>query len=239
MSRAEQTIPVPAKPSVWHMYRAMVGVGLLCGLLIVSVYQLTKPRIDRNKAEALQRAIFHVLPEARSSTTFRLGEGENFEILQGEGAGGRLVHAGYDESERLIGFALEAQGMGYADVIRILYGYSFAEDAVVGIRVLETKETPGLGDKIETDPEFLQNFERLDASLTEDLSAILHPVEMVKHGNKEHPWQVDAITGATISSRAIADMLSKSTSFWIPVIRRNMEDFRKAESQGPAERSGQ
>ena len=239
MSQTGQAIPVSATPRVWHMYRAMVGVGLLCGLLIVSVYQLTKPRIDRNKAEALRRAIFHVLPEARSSTTFRLGEGEQFEILQGEGAGEKLVHAGYDESERLIGFALEAEGMGYADVIRILYGYSFAEDAVVGIRVLETKETPGLGDKIESDPEFLRNFEKLDVSLTEDLSAILHPVEPVKHGKKEQPWQVDAITGATISSVAIANMLSKSTSFWIPVIRQNLDDFRKAEPEGTAERNSQ
>ena len=39
------------------------------------------PRIDRNKAEALRRAIFHVLPEARSSTTFRLGEGESAATL--------------------------------------------------------------------------------------------------------------------------------------------------------------
>ena len=37
------------------------------------------------------------------SGAFRLGEGEQFEILQGEGAGERLVHAGYDEAERLIG----------------------------------------------------------------------------------------------------------------------------------------
>ena len=45
--------------------------------------------------------------------------------------------------------------MGYQDVIRVLYGYSFAEEAVVGIRVLESKETPGLGTRIETDPDFL------------------------------------------------------------------------------------
>ena len=41
---------------VWPMYRAMVGVGLGCGLLIVAVYQLTRPIIERNEAEALQRA---------------------------------------------------------------------------------------------------------------------------------------------------------------------------------------
>ena len=37
------------------MYRALVGVGLLCGLLIVSVYEITRPVIARNRAEALER----------------------------------------------------------------------------------------------------------------------------------------------------------------------------------------
>jgi electron transport complex protein RnfG len=206
----------------------MVGVGLLCGLLIVTVFQVTRPVIKRNKAEALQRAIFQVLPAARSSTTFRITGDERFEVLQGEGAGEQLIYAGYDEQERLVGLAVEAQGMGYQDVIRVLYGYSFAEDAIVGIRVLESKETPGLGDKIETDPEFLENFVRLDVALTDDLSAILHPIEPVKRGNKEHPWQIDAITGATISSKAIANILRNSSAYWIPRIRRNLDDFRKA-----------
>ena len=37
--------------------------------------------------------------------------------------------------------------MGYQDVIVVFYGYSSADDAVIGIRVLESKETPGLGDQ--------------------------------------------------------------------------------------------
>jgi len=220
----------PARPSPWQMYRAMVGIGLLCGLLIVIVFQVTKPVIDRNKAEALQRAIFQVLPEARSSATFRLDDPNGFEVLAGEGAGERLVYAGYDDGGRLMGLAIEAEGMGYADVIKVLYGYSFADDAIVGIRVLETKETPGLGDKIEKDPGFLENFKRLDVALTADRSAIANPIEPVKHGKKEHPWQVDGITGATISSKAIGNILSKSTTYWIPLIRKNLDDFRQAET---------
>ena len=71
-------------PSVWHMYRAMVGIGLLCGLLIVSVFVSTRPVIERNRAEALQRAIFQVLPEARSSSTFRLsGDAADHCVLGG------------------------------------------------------------------------------------------------------------------------------------------------------------
>ena len=211
------------------MYRAMVGIGIGCGILIVGVFQATLPRIERNKAEALQRAIFQVLPEARSSATFRFTAQERFERLAGQADGAALVYAGYDEEGRLAGIAEEAQGMGYQDVIRVLYGYSFAEDAVVGIRVLESRETPGLGDKIETDPEFLENFKRLDTSLTDDLSAIVHPIEPVKHGEKEHPWQVDGITGATISSKAIANILSRSTAFWVPRVRQHLDDFRAAE----------
>jgi electron transport complex protein RnfG len=223
-------VGVVAPPSAWKMIRAMVGIGLLCGLLIVTVFQITRPAIERNKAEALQRAIFQVLPDARSSTTFRLDDDDRFERIEGADNDGRIVHAGYDDENRLVGLAVEAHGMGYQDVITVIYGYSFDADAIVGIRVLESKETPGLGDRIETDAQFLKNFERLDVSLGEDLSAPAHPIESVKRGKKEHPWQVDGITGATISSVAIAAMLRDNTAFWIPRIRRRLDDFRQDEN---------
>jgi electron transport complex protein RnfG len=95
--------------------------------------------------------------------------------------------------------------------------------------VLETKETPGLGTKIETDPGFLKNFEKLDVALNDAMTALAHPIEAVKKGEKEHPWQIDAITGATISSNAIASILGRSTEHWIPKIRGNLDDLRKAE----------
>jgi electron transport complex protein RnfG len=211
------------------MYRAMVGIGLACGLLIVSVFLVTEPIIRHNRAEALQRAIFGVLPDAQTSATFRLVAGDRFELVDGDAEDAQLVHAGYDDEQRLVGLALEAQGMGYQDVIHVLYGYSFRQDAIVGIRVLESRETPGLGDRIETDEEFLANFEQLDVTLSPDLSQILQPIEAVKHGEKEHAWQVDGITGATISSVAIADILSRSSSFWIPRVRRGLDDFRRTE----------
>lgn len=228
MSRTELASR-PAPPSAWHMYRAMVGVGVFCGLLIVSVFQVTRPIIEHNKAEALKKAIFHVLPDASTSTTYRLDDAGGFQVLEGEGIGEQLVYAGYDDQQELVGLAVQAQGMGYQDVIGLIYGYSFAEDAIVGIQVLESKETPGLGDKIETDPAFLQNFERLDVSLADDLSELANPIVPVKHGEKTHPWEVDGITGATISSVAIADILNRSAQYWTPRIRNNLGDLRGEE----------
>jgi electron transport complex protein RnfG len=211
------------------MYRAMVGVGVFCGLVIVSVFQVTRPVIERNKAEALQKAIFHVLPHASTSTTYRLDENGGFKILEGEGIGEQLVYAGYDDQEELVGLAVEAQGMGYQDVIGLIYGYSFADEAIIGIQVLESKETPGLGDKIETDQAFLQNFERLDVSLVDDLSELANSIVPVKHGAKTHPWEVDGITGATISSVAIAEILNRSAEYWVPRIRKNLGDLQGGE----------
>jgi electron transport complex protein RnfG len=219
------------KPSAWKMIRAMVGIGLLCGLFIVTVYRTTLPAIERNKAEALQKAIFEVLPDARSSMTFRLDDGDRFSVLASEAADDRLVYAGYDDENRLVGLAVEARGMGYQDVITVIYGYSFSADAIVGIRVLASKETPGLGDRIETDEAFLKNFVKLDVTLAGDRSAPANPIVAVKHGKKEHPWEVDGITGATISSVAIAGMLRDSTAFWIPRIRTRLDDFRQGEAR--------
>ncbi len=214
------------------MYRAMVGVGLLCGLLIVSVFLGTRPVIQRNRAEALERAILRVLPGARSSRSFRLAENGRFEAATGEPAEDGLVYAGYDEAQQLVGVAVDARGMGYQDVIHVLYGYSLARDAIIGIQVLESRETPGLGDKIETDAVFLRNFEALDVRLDADGSALAHSIEFVKPGEKEHPWQVDGITGATISARAIANILGRSASSWIPTIRGSADDLRLADAGG-------
>ena len=221
----------PKQASTWHMYRAMVGIGLLCGLLIVTVYQFTLPIIKRNEAAALERAIFQVLPEATNSATFRFNEDDHTFAPLVEGEAGSLIYVGYDDTGELTGFAVEAEGMGYADVIRILYGYSIEQETIIGIRVLASKETPGLGDRIEKDEVFLQNFIALDASLGADGLSLANPITFVKSGEKANPWEVDGITGATISSTAIANMLDRSASVWVPRIAERIEDFKRGAQQ--------
>jgi len=221
-----QAIPLPAPTPVWHMYRALVGIGLLCGLLIVTVYEVTRPIIRRNKIEARQQAIFDVLPGAEQSRTFRLTAEGTFAEASPDSEGEGLAFAGYDQQGELVGIALEAAGMGYQDVVRVLYGYSFSAQAIIGIRVLESRETPGLGDRVETDPAYLKNFVKLDVALTDDGESLRHPIEFCRSGEKQSPWQIDGISGATITSRAIAEMLSLSTAQWIARVVRNRDDFK-------------
>ena len=218
----------PPPERAWPMYRAMVGIGLACGLLIVSVFQFTAPAIAANRAEALQRAIFEVLPAASSSRSYALVDDERFEPLAAPDPDARVVHAGFDDGGRLVGLAIEAQGMGYADVITLLYGYSHVDEQVVGMAVLQSKETPGLGDRIESDPDFVANVARLDAALDDAGGALRNPIVAVKHGKKRNAWEVDGNTGATISSVAVAGPLDRSCAYWGPRIRARLDDSRAA-----------
>ena len=78
----------------WPMYRTLVGVGMFCGLLIAITFQGTRPVIERNRAEALQRAVFAVLPSATRSETFLVTPDGDF-VPDAEGLGDR-VYAGAD-----------------------------------------------------------------------------------------------------------------------------------------------
>ena len=207
------------------MYRALVCVGVACALVIVVVYEVTKPIIRSNKLAFRSQAIMKVLPLAKKSAAFRLTEEGSFEAASVESDEANLIFAGYDDNNVLVGLAIEAQAMGYQDTIRLLYGYSFEAQAVIGIRVLDSLETPGLGDQIETDPQFLRNFEKLDVRVTASGDKLANPIEFVKPGQKNADWQIDGISGATISSRATAKMLSESTAQWIPRIRARQSDF--------------
>jgi electron transport complex protein RnfG len=201
--------PIQSPPSV-AMLRTLIGVAAIAGTLIVVVYQLTLPIIKVKKAEALRRAVFDVLPGARKVVTFRLEADGSLAPLTGEDERAVKYYAGYTGDLQLIGVAIEAQGKGYQDVIKVLYGYTPAEQHIIGMKVLESKETPGLGDKIGRDPRFLTNFENLDARLTEDGAKLEHAFEVVKPGAKKNPWQIDGITGATISSKAVGKLLNDS-----------------------------
>lgn len=202
------------------MLRAMLGIGILSAFLIVSAFELTLPRVEKLKAEALEKAVFNVLPGTESTRSFGINsQGKIIEIAKGD-TPEYTLYAGYDKDEKLVGYAVEAAGQGYADLIRILYGYNPKEQVLIGFQVLESKETPGLGDKIEKEERFLENFKALDVRVTSE-GLLRNKVITVKQGEKQNAWEIDGITGATISSRAIGNIIGSSTTEVVPVLRRH------------------
>ena len=222
---SDATFAAPPIPPAWPMYRALVGIGVLCGLLIVSAFVYTLPIIQKNRAEALQAAIFRVVPGAKQTQTYKAGPDGRFSALAKGDKAADVVHAAFDEQGKLVGVALEASGMGYQDTVFTLVGYAPAKDAIVGMEILTSRETPGIGDRAERDPGYRANFKQLDVALNADGSALAHPIEVVKSGKKTNPWQVDTISGATITSRAVGKMISLSAARWVPAVHKQLEVF--------------
>ena len=108
--------------------------------------------------------------------------------------------------------------MGYQDTIELIYGYDPGQQQLVGFQVLQSRETPGLGDRIASYPPFLQNFKALDVTLDSELTGLLQPLVVVKEGTKTAAWQLDGITGATVSSDAVARIVQVSASRLLPIV---------------------
>jgi electron transport complex protein RnfG len=202
---------------------ATLGIaGFFSGILLVGVFLSTRPIIQAHRAQALQEAIYHVLPGCTRYQTLELQNGELVLIEEEEeqegskGEAPRRVYAGYDDSGKLTGIAIQGEEPGFQDVIVAIFGYDPAEKMIIGFEVLESKETPGLGDKIMKDVDFLANFRAL---------SVEPDIEVVKKGTAQQANQVEAITGATISSKAVVRLLEKELAAWRPVL----EDYLREE----------
>ena len=221
--------PPPEEPNSVKMIAVMGSVGLIASVLLVATFQFTSPQIARNKQAQLEAAVLEVLPGATYFKPFSPTDAGGL-VAVAEGDEPDLTfYVGYDSlnANTLVGVAIEAQGQGYADVVRILYGYDPACECVVGMKVLESKETPGLGDKIGKDPAFLTNFEALDVKLGPDGETLINEVVLVKQGTKTETWQIEAITGATISSQTITDIIWSSTQVLLPLIQKNLSTLQE------------
>lgn len=222
---AQPSLPPPA--STVRIYGTVLSVGIVCALAIVSVYETTRPLIVRQRQQQLRQAVLDVLPGAESMIPFEyLGGQGGFQQAAQDATGPNLVYAGFDAQGDLIGIAKEARGMGYQDQIRLIYGVSVADQTVVGMRVLESRETPGLGDRIETDAGFQNNFLHLEVRLNAQGRELAHRIAYVAAGKKQEAWQIDGLSGATISSRAVADILAESTWLWVPRCLAQTEHFQ-------------
>ena len=214
----------PQRSNPWHMYRAMVGIGLVCAFIIVSVFEVTLPVIKQNRLELLQKALYQIFPNAKEFQRYQFQSEGNF-VRINEDLDENVIYALYDQDKKLLGTVIRAKGMGYQDLIEMLYGYQPQLQVISGYQILASRETPGLGTKIETDKAFQKNFAQLDVSIDASGDRLINPVEVVKPGAKTHPWQIDTLTGATISSRAVGNMVADSAAQWIPKITTRLEDF--------------
>ena len=193
-----------AAPSSLRLVLTLAIAGLVSGVAIIGIYESTLPTITANKARELREAVFKVLPGVSQMQALVYRDGSIMAVAEPE-KDELVVYGGYDEQGDFVGYAMPGAGPGFQDTIAILYGYVPQQKQVVGMEVLESRETPGLGDKIYKDAEFVAEFSGL---------SVEPEIVAVKKGTSTQPNEVDAITGATISSKAIVRIINETHTAW-------------------------
>ncbi len=168
----------------------ILGVICLTATFVLAVtYEITKPKIEEQRKQEEQSALKLIIKGADDFVEKQSGDMDYFEAY----SGGKLV-----------GYCLRVTGNGYGGYIRMLVGVDKA-GTILGIKVLEQYETPGLGTKItevkpgETEPYFLNQFIGKNGA----------DVELRKN--------IDAITGATISSRGVTKAVREAVKQFMDV----------------------
>ncbi|MFH1798565.1 MAG: FMN-binding protein [Candidatus Omnitrophota bacterium] len=158
-------------------------VGMLSGISLVFVYSYAMPKIQQNVASETEKAVKNIFPALA--------------LIDEEKEEGLFTIK--DKAGKISGYAFLAEGGGYQGTIKLLAGIDRECTVLKGIEIIESQETPGLGAEI-VSGKFRNQF--LGLSIT-------RPIEYVKNEKPSKPYQIEAITGATISSRAVVNILNK------------------------------
>ncbi len=172
-----------------NMVITLTIVSAIAALALGSVYTVTKEPIALAKKKKLEAAIKTVLPEFDTLQTEKiaLGDGED-----------SLIFYIASKDKKIIGTAVKTYTMkGFSGKIELMVG--FLQDGTINnTAVVAHKETPGLGDKMDIKKsKFPIQFEGKNPSN--------YKLKVTKDGG-----DVDAITAATITSRAFCDAVDRA-----------------------------
>lgn len=172
-----------------NMVLSLTIISLVASACLGFVYQMTKEPIEMSVMNKKLAAIKQVVPEFNNNPNeemFRLptGEGDSLDIYPAK------------KDSIIVGYAVNTYTKkGFSGNISLMAGFS-PDGTIVNITVLDHKETPGLGTKM-TEPKFKEQFNNKNPSLFN--------LKVKKDGGP-----VDAISAATISSRAFCDAVQRA-----------------------------
>ncbi len=167
-------------------------VGIIASASLAWINKITKPQIIAQQQNKFNQGLYQVLPGS-----------ENGAIIPVQKKNNIIAHKGFanPDTTDLIGYAFQANGNGYSSTIKTLVGVD-TSGTILAIQILSQTETPGLGSKCEeilpgeSSPWFQEQFKGEKAA---------------EIAVDKDDGNIDSITGATITSRAITDAIADST----------------------------
>lgn len=180
------------KSTLFNMVTVLFCITLVASAGVGAVNMITAEPIAASKQKAVEDAILAVLPAFEQSTAEEMTIDE-MPIT---------VHKAVNGND-LVGYAVETMTKsGFNGVIRLMVGFS-PEGQVLNVNVLEQAETPGLGTKMCDEGNPL--ISSIKGKNLESMKLLDGRLAVRKDGG-----DVDALTAATISSRAYVDAVNRA-----------------------------
>ena len=177
------------------MVIVLTVITALSGGILATWDGVTKPKIAYHQLEALKAAISDVLPSYDNYLEKDINE--------------KKVYIGkIDDSTQPVGIAFKVDGSGFQGNISIMVGVDPSFNSITGIKVLGQIETPGLGTKIVVDPSNKTNPFWFPEQFG---GVVLFPqIDVVKNSIPQNQNEVQAISGATITSKAVVRIINEN-----------------------------
>lgn len=171
--------------SLKNMVLVLFTITLISSAAVGGVYLITKEPIEQAKVAAVNQALMQVLPKYEQTTS------QTIEV-----ATLPIVAHTATVADKTVGYAVESMSKnGFGGTVRLMVGFD-TEGTILNINVLEQKETPGLGTKMADEGNsLLTSFKDKNAS-------------QINMTVKKDGGDIDALTAATISSRAYAEAVA-------------------------------
>ena len=179
-------------------YGILLGfIALLCTIISAGIYFLTKDKIDAVIAAQQRELLLQVIPQDYFNNNLL----ESAVIPQDKNLVGiqKIYFAKKDGNISAYAYETTAPD-GYSGDIRLLVGLD-PKGEVLGVRVIEHHETPGLGDKIER---------RISNWILGFTNQSINEHNLSEWAVKKDGGKFDQFSGATITPRAVVNQTKRS-----------------------------
>lgn len=185
------------EPSLLRMILVLTIISLVAGLALTGVYAVTEEPIEKARQQKKQAALKLVLPDYN-------GPLRDTAILWEPGKDSIRIHLAI-QNGKLWGAAIETYTeLAFKGRFDVMVGLD-STGTIINTEVIACNETPGLGDKIlKEKSSFAEQFNRKNPAE--------YRLQVKKDGG-----DVDAITAATISSRAYCDAVRKAYDIFMKI----------------------
>jgi electron transport complex protein RnfG len=175
------------------MVVVLTALSVISGGALAFLQKNTMARIEINKLQFIKGpAVKEILGKTSNDPIV-----DRFKIKQGDKEDSFFVGK-YSGSPKAV--VLESAGKGFGGDVGIVVGVNLNDDKILGVRVTSQTETPGVGARAQTDLTFVSQFK---GQTLKDAFKV-----------KSDGGQVDAMAGATITSRAVSSALTDASSIY-------------------------